>query len=166
MTSNLVGQDLKNPFYQDTITVISDKCIEEINQANSDFEKGLYVIELAEPIPFTDTQQKILFENYGIETSYSVGLFSPNHDCYNFHLKSLAKEKWKHDIFKKSKSIADSLDKFGHGDQQANFKSRDGDFYNFIKTNLSEKAIKTRYLADFFEQVKIRVFNFNRSNQP
>src|SRR5687767_9852723 len=85
MTSNLVGQDLKNPFHQDTITVMSDKCREEINQANSDFEKGLYVIELKKPIPFTDTQQKILFENYEIQTSYRVGLFSPNHDCYNFH---------------------------------------------------------------------------------
>lgn len=141
-TINLVGQDLKNPFYQDTITVMTDKCREEINRASSDFEKNTFVIELEKPIPFTDTQQKVLFENYGIQTAYVVGLFSPNNDCYNFHLKTLTKSKWSHDIFKMSKTIADSLDKKGLGDQQAQFRTGEGDFYTFIKSNLSNKAKK------------------------
>jgi hypothetical protein len=122
--------------------VMTDKCKEEINQANSDFEKSSFVIELQKPIPFTDTQQKILFEHYGILTAYQVGLFSPNNDCYNFHLKTLVKSKWKHDVFRTSKSIADSLDKIGLGDQQARFGTGDNDFYSFIKTNLSKKSKK------------------------
>lgn len=142
VTSNLNGQDLKNPFYQDTITVMTDKCRQEIIQANSDFEKNAFVIELQKPIPFTDTQQKVLYERYGIHSAYQVGLFSPNNDCYNLHLKTLIKSKWKYDIFKTSKSIADSLDKIGLGDQQAQFRTGDNEFYTFIKTNISNRIKK------------------------
>lgn len=142
ITADVVGQGGKNPFYRDTITVVTEKCRLEINRAMSDYEKNVFVIELEKPIPFTDTQQKILYEKYGIQTAYRSGLISPNYDCYNFHLKTLAKEKWRHDIFKRSKTIADSLDKIGVGDRQVKFRSGHGEFDNFIKTNLSRKTLK------------------------
>lgn len=158
LTSNLAGQDLKNPFYQDTITLMTDKCRQEITQANSDFEKNKFVVELQRPIPFTDTQQKVLFERYGIRTAYQVGLFSPNNDCYNFHLKTLIKSKWRYDIFKISKSTADSLDKIGLGDQQAQFRTGDNEFCTFIKSNLSnvtKKKLKHDILTTLYLNVYI-----------
>jgi hypothetical protein len=158
MATNLRGQELKNPFYQDTITVMTDKCREEIIQADSDFEKNTFVIELEKPIPFTDTQQKVLLERYGIQTVFQTGLFSPNNDCYNFHLKTLVKSKWKRDIFKTSKSIADSLDKIGLGDQQAQLRTSDDEFYAFIKKNLSSRTknkLKRGNLKTIYLEVEI-----------
>jgi hypothetical protein len=131
----LPGQ-AQNPFYQDTITNVSEKCNDEIKKAEIDFMNQRFVIALTRPIPFTDTQQKILLVNYGIYTVYKDGIMSPNHDCYNFYLKTLAKQKWGHDIFKKSKWIADSLNSSGLGDQEANFKGK-GDFRDYLLENLS-----------------------------
>ncbi len=139
---DLLGQGSNNPFYHDTITVMTEKCRKEIDQATLDFEKKVFVIELEVSVPFNDTQQRVLHETYGIEVSYSSRLLSPNHDCYNFHLKTLVKEKWKHDVFKKSKSIADSLDKSGLGDRDLQFRTGHDNFSNFIKTNLSPGTVR------------------------
>lgn len=151
--SRLLGQG-QNPFYQDTITVVSDKCNEELKKAQIDFDNGTYVIELRKPIPFSDTQQKVLSNQYSVNVVFKDGLMVPNHDCYNYHLKSLAKQKWRRDIFKRSKFTADSLDKLGLGDQGARFKFK-GDFWEFLKNNLSTdskrairqiKDLKTLYI--------------------
>ena len=157
MTSNLHGQDLKNPFLQDSITVTSDKCQKEINRADLDFEKNLFVIQLEKPVPFTDTQQKILFELYGVHSSFSTGLFAPNYDCYNFHLKTLAKSKWRHDIFRKSKLIADSLDKIGLGDRQVEFKNGSDELMALLRANISEKS-RMKLKHDRLKTLFIKVY--------
>jgi hypothetical protein len=136
--SKLLAQDA-NLFYQDTITAVSDKCDQELEKANNDFNNGTYVIELRKPIPFSNTQQKVLSDRYGVIVVFTDGLMSPNHDCYNYHLKTLAKQKWNHDIFKRSKFLADSLDRLGFGDQEANFKDKGG-FAEFLKRNLCNNS--------------------------
>ena len=110
---NLYGQQNDfNVFKSYVPDSSNDLCLIEMKNATRDFKANKFILKLSKPVPFSNTQQRILKSEYHIIAEYPDIFFE---SCYNFQIKSLLNEKYSVNVINVTKLKADSLDIVGLG---------------------------------------------------
>ncbi|OFY67764.1 MAG: hypothetical protein A3H98_12300 [Bacteroidetes bacterium RIFCSPLOWO2_02_FULL_36_8] len=125
-------------FFSIRVNAQTKECIDGMDNANADFQKGIYKIYIS-GLQSSTTFGQILKEEYGIDAIYSGCLFDEKLDCYSKFMHTKIKEKFGQDIFEKITKKAELVDICGGCDKQAVFSGGEKELMKFIYCNLDLK---------------------------
>lgn len=111
-------------------------CLDQMEKAELDFNIDSAVLQLKKPVPFSDTQKKVIENKYGIKAIYPDFYFP---DCYNYRLLELLSEKHNTDFLNLTLKIADSIDQSGNGNSNEKLIIKEQSIQEYIQNNISKK---------------------------
>ncbi|MFH6603017.1 hypothetical protein ACEZ3G_05975 [Maribacter algicola] len=107
-----------------------------MKQAELDLKADLAILKLEKPIPFSDTQKKVIEREFRIKTEYPIPFIE---SCYNHQLKVLLSEKHNIDFLKYTLKIADSIDRSGNGNSNEKLIIEENSIQEYIQNHISKK---------------------------